>query len=255
MWCCVEPERIEKTTPIMSAMAEGFGGKVCIGAPPDDGEIFAVWGQLWLALDMIPKALKSGRPFLQIDNGFVQPACGGPKGYYRISYNSLSPVMIEDAPSARIPVKMAPWRTSGRHVILALPGNGFGRAIGLDMGLWIRHSQTALRRVTGRPIIIRPKKSGRTMDVDMANCWALVTHSSNVAVDAVLMGVPVFVAKTSPAVPVGNLDIAKLENPAMPDRTAWFNSLMAQQFTLGEMASGFARETMRAVMIDQRGSA
>jgi len=248
LWCCIEPARIEKTTPIMEAMAQGFGGKTCIGPPPDDGEMFAVWGQMWLALDLIPKALKSGRPFLQIDNGFVQPARGTLIGYYRISYNGLSPLLHDDPPATRINVPMLPWRASGSHVILALPGGGFGRAIGLDMGAWIQRSQSKLRRATGRHIIVRPKKSGRTIDADMRNCWALVTHSSNVAVDAVISGVPVFVAPTSPAAPVGNLDLAKMESPQMPDRGPWFDSLMAQQFTVDEMRSGLAREYMQMVI-------
>lgn len=248
LWCCIEPARVEKTTPLMEAMQQGFGGKVCIGAPPDDGEMFAVWGQQWLALDLIPKALKAGRPFLQIDNGFVQPARGTLIGYYRISYNGLSPVLLADAPTSRIKVAMAPWRTNGRHVVLALPGSGFGRAISLDMGTWIHASQTVLRRATKRPIIVRPKKSGRTMDADMRGCWAMVTHSSNVAVDAVLMGVPVFVAPTCPASPVGNIDLTKMETPNMPDRLRWFNSLMAQQFSVDEMRSGFARDRMQAVI-------
>lgn len=254
LWCCIEPERVEKTTPIMEAMAEGFGGKVCLGAPPDDGEMFCVWGQQWLALDLIPKALKSGRPFLQIDNGFVRPAQGTLIGYYRISYRSLSPVLLGDPPPSRIKVSLAPWRGIGRHVILALPGIGFGKAIGLDMGAWIQVSQTMLRRATARQIIVRPKKTGKPLGADLHGCWSLVTHSSNVAVDAVLAGVPVFVAPTSPAVPVGNLDLANLEAPAMPDRMRWFDSLMAQQFTVAEMRSGLACERMQMV-IDQVESA
>jgi len=118
------------------------------------------WGQQWLTLDLVPRANRKGRPFLQIDNGFVQPARGTLIGYYRISYRSLSPVLLNDAPPSRIKVEMAPWRTAtaSGHVILALPGNGFGRAIGLDMGLWIHRSQKMLRRATLRRIIIRPKK-------------------------------------------------------------------------------------------------
>jgi hypothetical protein len=83
---------------------------------------------------------------------------------------------------------------------------------------------------------------------DLRNCWALVTHSSNVAVDAVLMGIPVFVAPTCPAAPVGNLDLAKLETPDMPDRARWFDSLMAQQFTVDEMRSGLAKEYLQMVI-------
>jgi hypothetical protein len=248
LWCCIEPARIEKTTPIMEAMAEGFGGKVCLGPPPDDGEMFAVWGQRWMTLDLVPAAIRSGRPFLQIDNGFIQSAKGTLIGYYRISYRSLSPVMLHNAPPSRIKVQMAPWRQKGQHLILALPGMGFGRAIGLDMPQWIHLSQTMLRRATRRPIIVRPKKSGRTIDADMRNCWALVTHSSNVAVDAVLSGIPVFVAPTSPAAPVGNIDLAKIERPEMPERGPWLDSLMAQQFTIDEMRSGLALEYMRMVI-------
>jgi hypothetical protein len=254
MWCCVEPERIDKTTPIMQAMAEGFGGEVIIGPPPDDGSPFAIWGQQWMTLDLLPRAIREKRPFLHIDNGYINSAKGGLTGYYRITYRGLSPVLLRDPPAPRFDVAMAPWRRIGRHVLLALPGAGFGRAIGLDMGTWIHHSQTVLRRSTRRPIIVRPKKSGRTIPADMQNCWAVVTHSSNVAVDALLCGVPVFVAPNSPAAPVGNLTLADLERPAMPERETWLASLIAQQFTLGEMRSGLARDMMMKVVAQVDGA-
>jgi hypothetical protein len=247
IWCCIEPERQEKTTWLMEAIARGFGGKVCLGDPPDDGEPFVVWGQMWTALREIPKALRSGRPFLQVDNGYYEAGRGFPVGYYRLCCNGMSARFIQDAPPSRLRVKMRPWRTEGRHVILAIPGLGFGRAVGLNMHEWLMTCQLDLRKATDRTIIVRPKRSGRTLAQDFENCWALRTHSSNVAVDAVLYGIPVFVEPTSPAAPVGCLDLSKIEEPFMPDREAWVNSLMAQQFTVDELADGTARDFVRLV--------
>lgn len=248
LWCCVEPERIFKTTPIMEAMAEGFGGKLCLGEPPDDGEMFVLWGQLWTALKALPKAIAQGRPFLHIDNGYVEPARGGLIGYYRITYNGMSPVLLPDAPPSRILRHKVPWRRGGNHVLIALPGAEYGQAIGLQMQPWIDASQRAVRRHTERQLIVRPRVTHKALAVDLYRCWAVVTHSSNVAVDAVLNGIPVFVEPTNPAAPVGNLDLARLDSPAMPGRRPWFNSLMAQQYTIDEMRSGFAREFIGAVI-------
>lgn len=250
MWCCIEPARVAKTTPIMEAMAEGFSGKLCDGEPPNDGEMFVVWGQLWTALKAIPKALAQGRPFIHIDNGYVQPARGSLIGYYRLTYNGMSPVMLNDAPTSRVNVSMRPWRstTSDGHVLLALPGEEFGRAIGLEMTKWIRESQSRLHHYTNRVIRTRHRKATTPLARDLDNCWALVTHSSNVAVDAVLSGVPVFVEKTNPAAPVGNFDLTNMDWPEMPSRGPWFNSLMAQQYTIDEMRNGFASYYMSKVI-------
>lgn len=248
LWCCIEPERVEKTTPIMQAMARGFGGRTCLGDPPDDGEMVVVWGQLWTALRVIPQAIRQGRPFLHIDNGYIRPAKGTLTGYYRITYNGMSPVFLPGAPKARLRLHMESWRAQGRHVIIALPGENFGRALGLNMMHWIMQSQISARPHTRRQIVIRPRKTHKPLASDLQGCWALVTHSSNVAVDAVMNGIPVFVAPTSPAAPVGNFDLAKLEHPDLPDRRPWFNSLIAQQYTIDEMRSGLAREYLQMVM-------
>lgn len=245
---CVTPERPGKTSRIMEALKHGWDGpaQVVHGAPPDDGEPFVVWGQAWLAAEIIPQALREGRPFWQIDNGFFRPARGGDVGYYRFAYRGLAPVLLMDAPK-RLGVDMAPWRADGRHVVLGVPGEGFGRAIGLDMPEWTRRAHLELQRVTRRPIVVRHKTGARPLSADLRNAWALVTHSSNVAVDAVRAGIPVFVAATNPAAPVGVVGLGPIERPVMPERRGWWRSLMAQQFTLEEMADGTAARCLRLV--------
>ena len=248
LWCCIEPKRVDKTTPIMEAMAQGFGGKTCLGDPPDDGELFVIWGQLWTALTAIPRAIEQGRPFLHIDNGYINPGRGSLIGYYRITYNGMAPVFLPNAPKSRIRRTMPPWRTKGAHVLLALPGEEFGRAIGHKMEDWLDTIEVRVRQHTTRKVKVRPRKDKHPLDRDLLNCWALVTHSSNVAVDAVLSGVPVFTEPTNPAAPIANFDLSQIEQPLMPDRTQWFNSLMYQQFTVPEMRSGFAAMAMQEVM-------
>ncbi len=248
MHLCVTPERPDKSGRIMRALQQGWDSpaQVVDGDPPDDGQPFMVWGQTFLAAEIIPQALRSGRPFWQIDNGFFRSAHGGVAGYYRFSYRGLSPVLLHGA-QKRIHIEMAPWREQGRHIVLGVPGEGFGRAIGLDMPAWTRRARLELQRVTRRPIMVRHKAETRPLSADLRHAWALVTHSSNVAVDAVRAGVPVFVAATSPAAPVGVVGLGPIERPVMPDRTAWWDSLMCQQFTLDEMADGTAARHLRAV--------
>lgn len=255
LWCCASPERAEKTLWIMEALAAGTpGAKVISGEPPDDGQPFVVWGHVWPAHKIIPEALKSGRPFWYVDNGYIDPAKGQKQGYYRLTYRGFDPILLEGPPKARIlrrKALLAPWRGEGREIVIALPGATYGALAGLSMPDWIDGIRARVEAVTDRPIIIREKppfgKGGVPIEKALATAHALVTHSSNVAVDAVMLGVPVFVEPSSPAAPVGNLDLADIERPRRPDREQWFASLVAQQYSTDEMRSGFAWEMMERV--------
>jgi hypothetical protein len=91
----------------------------------------------------------------------------------------------------------------------------------------------------------------RPLAEDFTDCWAVVTHSSNIATDAVLGGLPAFVEKTAPTAPLGNLSLRNLDHPTLASRReidAWWSSLMCQQFTLAEMRSGLAHSYLSAVM-------
>lgn len=234
----------------MEAIRDGWGEpvKLVCGEPPDDGEPLMVWGQRLLAETLIPKAIAAGRAWWQIDNGFWDASDYRQQGHYRVTYRSLSPVLLDPAPMDRpdLPT-LAPWRENGRYVLFAHPGDGFGVALGLDMTEWIWRAWDGLRRQTKRPLMIRPKICRRPLATDLCGAWALVTHSSNVAVDAVLAGVPVFVEATSPAAPVARIGLSGIERPALLDRGPWLRSLACQQFTLDEMRDGTAFRCLTAV--------
>lgn len=253
MWCCIEPNRIEKTKRIMEALAAGWpGGRICIGMPPNDGGPVAVWGSKWLAAQIIPRALKIGRAFWHIDNGFTDSARGAAQGNYRFLYCSPAPVFLQDVTlrNARgVKIELSPWRKTGKHVLIAMPGGGFGAPYGVDIDNWCKTISRKVSAVTRRPIRVRWKDAGPPLADDLRDCWAVVTHSSNVGFDAAVAGIPVFVEPTSMAAPVGNLDLNDIETPKMPDRLAWWQSLSCQQFSIAEMRDGTAFRYLSAVAV------
>lgn len=234
----------------MRALSRGIGRaphQVIIGEPPEDDHPFVVWGQDWLTMRIVPQAVRRGRPFWHIDNGFWQPGRGSAHGYYRMTYRGMTPVLLpkgDDLRRATVP--LAPWRERGGHVLLAMPGVHFGMALGIDVPGWCAGIGEALSRHTDRPIRVRPRDSRIPLARDLAGAWCCVTHSSNVAVDAAIAGIPVFVAPTSPAAPVGRTDL-EIESPVTPGRNRWLRSLASQHFTVAEMASGVAWHWMRRV--------
>lgn len=116
---------------------------------------------------------------------------------------------------------------------------------------------------TDRPVIYRPKPSWRDaapidgtefsrapirLADELKRCFALVTHSSNAAVDAIRAGVPVIILGPGIARPVASCCIGDVENPCWPSeetRSQWLADLAYCQWTVEEMASGDMWETVR----------
>jgi hypothetical protein len=243
---------------MMEALAAGLGDephRVIVGEPPDDLSPLVVWGQEWLALRVIPPSARQRRPFFWLDNGFWDPARGTDRGYYRITYRSPSPVLLRDEGLREPTVALKPWRDDGKHVLFATPGIHFGMALNYDVAGWcdraLWHVHEQCERI-GRPLRIRPRDSKRPLADDLEDCWALVTHSSNVAVDAVIAGIPVFCQPSCPAAPVARLDI-NLAEPVTPDRAHWLRSLQSQHFLVSEMASGIAWRWMQRIAAEVDG--
>jgi hypothetical protein len=65
-----------------------------------------------------------------------------------------------------------------------------------------------------------------------------VAHGSIAAVEAVVMGCPVFVHDISAAALVGKTDFSQIENPVYPDREQWLHSLAYCQFNESELVDG-----------------
>lgn len=120
---------------------------------------------------------------------------------------------------------------------------------------WERNAVAALRKVTDRKIVYRPKPSwtgakpiegtsfsprSESLNDVLRDCHAVVTHHSNTAVDALVAGVPVFCLE-GVASPLALDDLASIENPVTPDgREQWAADVAWTQFSVKEMQCGLA---------------
>ena len=83
------------------------------------------------------------------------------------------------------------------------------------------------------------------LDVALQSAHALVTHSSNVAIEAACLGTPIFVDPASAAAPIGLTDLSMIETPVYPDRQAWLSHLAYSQFSMDEIRDGSAWRLLR----------
>lgn len=176
---------------------------------------------------------------------------GGPQSdRLRITARAYQKHLLDlDAPAgraARIGVELQPWREGGTHIMVVPPGEAIRALFGL--GNWEAETMARLKRATERQAWISRKGAEQPPLAErLRDCWAVVTWSSNVAVEAICAGVPAFVSSWSAAAPVaGNLAEleARIEAPRRPEREAWAESLAWGQFNLEEIRSGFARSVV-----------
>lgn len=244
-YLCITPERAAKTRMIQNAVAGSFPGSSMTLDDPPPGEPFVCWGHLWNSARIVPPAWEAGTPFYFIDNGYLEPANGTAKGYYAVTYRSFSPMLLDDPDMSRLPVTMKDWRdpatNSQGHILVCVPGPGFGKMFGWNIEAWVKGIGDRLRQMTDRKVVIRNKSSSVPLVVDMAGASVVVTHSSKAAVAAVREGIPCIVEPLSCCAPVCGSNLNELEKPPMPDRSKWWASMMCQQFTLDELRRGAAK--------------
>jgi hypothetical protein len=183
-------------------------------------------------------------------------------GYHKLAVNNRHPVAYfqnRKHPADRfaqfgIPVR--PWRREGRHILLAGMSEKAARAEGLNPEAWEREAVLHLRQLTDRPIVYRPKpnwpgaklipgtvmQDGNSIPLERAlsGCHAVVTHHSNVAVEALLAGVPCICPGGVASVLSGS-KMTQIESPPMPDgREQWAADLAYTQYSVEEMREGLA---------------
>lgn len=229
----------ELTSPVWcEAFAKGCGGPVETDGILRDRPV-ALFGspRLW---SLLTQARAEGRTWWYGDKAYF-----GRGKFYRITRNAFQHDGSGNAGPERFRrfgLSIAPWRTSGSHILVCPPGDRFQRLHGVED--WLERTLETLKTYTDRPIRVRPKPrliDGNSLAPDLEDCWALVTFMSNTAVEAVLAGIPVFVTGRSAASRMGLDDRSRIESPVMPDgREQWAWNLAANQWTLDEIRSGAA---------------
>jgi hypothetical protein len=236
---------------VIRAFASAVGCRIAYADDEPDVlcEIPVVWGVLRGSDRILARATEQGLYFFYIDHAYFDRGHGKS---YRIARNRYEAGPIRRCPSDRfdaLGIRMEPWRKSGREILVCPPTDYFMRAHGCED--WLESTLSALHELTDRPIIVRkkPHPGGEAVPLQKAleRAHALVTHSSNVAIEAACLGTPVFVAPSSAAAPIGRTDLSKVEDPAYPDRGPWLAHLAYNQFTFEEIGDGRAWRMLLAL--------
>lgn len=191
---------------------------------------------------------QSGRRWLYWDRGYNRRVfatdlpVGENGGMYRWHVGSFQMQTIRDVPDDRwraTKTDIWPWSKGGRHIVVAEPSETYQRFHGIEG--WTAQTVATLKRMTDRPLVVRDKEMqrfGRKLHEDLAGAHCLVTHGSNAAVEAAIMGCPVFVHPDSAAALVGKTDLTEIERPIYPDREPWLRALAYSQFDERELVDG-----------------
>lgn len=229
---------------VCTAFAAGGNFPVLTGARKlMPGPMFT-YGNLRGLGELLELAKRDGREWYYGDNGYFRP--GHYEGYYRITKNAEQHAGAGGAGPERwekLGKQILPWKKGGRFIMICPPGEKYAELHGFNRARWLAETTAAIRRHTDREIVERskPKKgeAGSSLWASLRDCHAMVTHSSNSAVEALLYGVPVFCTGPCAAAGMGSADVSTIETPRYPDdREQWAFNLAANQWTLAEMAAG-----------------
>lgn len=247
-WVYADPRK-RYSREVGAALAVGSGGRLIFDWQPRLGT--AIVSGMALAQQRVLSHPLS-RDWWQVDHGYWRRG-----EYYRLSHRRLWCDGLGEPDYARLDalrVAIAPPRTSGRHVLIAMQSAGFYRLWvgGVDHDAYQRHLVERVRQRTDRPIVCRLKPLGGVREPplaeQLADAWLVVTHSSAVALDALAAGVPVIV--TEPTFCAARLGTPweRVENPYRPsqdERRDLFARIAGHQWTLAEMRSGEVWERLR----------
>ncbi len=186
------------------------------------------------------------------------------EGFHKVSVDARHPVAYyrrPQHPCGRGPAFTLPNNVRGpdSHILVAGMSAKGALAEGYAPYAWETEIVREIRKYTNRKIVFRPKPSddGKPLipdsilsvpkteiGFDLRNCWALVTHHSNAAIDAILAGVPVF-CWGGVGYEFARQDLSLIESPdpGFPSWAAvraWLDDIGHTQFTVVEMRSGVA---------------
>jgi hypothetical protein len=157
---------------------------------------------------------------------------------------------------------LKPWRSLGTHILIFCQRpKGFNMFI--DQEAWLDNTISKIRQYSSRPIMIRmhpgdgtrekqiqkiQKKYGTTVTISthdnireaLVNCWCTVGINSTPNVVSAIEGIPGYVEDPvhSWAADVAFTNLAQLENPPLPDRTAWVSKIANIHWSNDEVKSG-----------------
>lgn len=229
---------------------------------------------------LFEKFRSSGKNVVVIDSGYIQR-----HKYYMVGLNGLNG--RAEFPRATSGIRavqngsydlLRPWRKNGDHVLLIGQVPWDASVEGTNHIQWIEDTINCFRKIGNqRELRFRPHpkvgleayvrylpmqgivniSTSSSLEDDLKNCWAVITFNSNVGVDAVLAGIPVFTADPGSMVrDVSNRTFPMNIEPAHScptgpkifERDKWLKWISYAQWTTEEMRSGECLNNLSTIL-------
>jgi len=267
IWSLSGKDRSQKIARALGAGASAVGYKALIRMDnvyrQPIGQIAAFYGYQKSFPRIMAEYIAADKTVVFVDLGYWGRRHGGRyNGYHKVAINSRNPdkyLMQYNRDATRIAmlgIKAMPWRSDGDFIIVAGMSDKSANSYGLKPEEWERWAVAELQKHTSRPIIYRPKPSwsgaspiagsefqpappSSDATAETFNgCHAVVTHHSNIAIDALVNGVPAF-CWDGAATCMSLQDLSQIEKPLRPDeRDQWLANIAWCQWSVPEIASG-----------------
>lgn len=223
---------------------------------------------------IVDQCIQQKKPVVYFDKGYTHRSWNnfGTEGYCRFSVNELHPtryimqMKCRDDRFRKLKLKLKRHRSKGKHIVFAGCTEKCGTAFGIDIHTFAKNTIQEVQRHTSKVVVYRPKKSndppppiegtiyshnGTKIMEELHEAHALITFTSNAAVEALMAGVPIYVLGPGIALPLANTDLSTIENPSFPDdqtRYQFFSNLAYSQWNLKEIANGDTWKYLATVM-------
>jgi|TARA_R110001592_G_scaffold309743_1_gene584130 hypothetical protein len=236
-----------------------------------DGDVAVIWSVLWRGRmlkyqNIWERYRKAGKPVVVLEVGGLLRNISFKIGINGINRDAdFANQTFDDQRWPLFKHELRPWNPTGDLIVICGQHDSSEQWKGLPrMSQWIEQQITEIRKYTTRPILVRPhprnvihfdenkfknvkvrlpKRDYMTYDdtdfkATLERTWAVVNHSSNPAMEAVMRGIPVFVSESSLCHNVGNIKLADINTPAMPNRLTWANKLAYTEWFADEIEQG-----------------
>lgn len=264
----------QNALPVCRAFAQGvvhssMGDKAVLRRDTDYDmkgyDVAAFWGYVQTCQRLVQMCRDQGIPFIYFDLPYWDHA-----EQFKVSINDRHPtayLMDRVMPADRwdkLGIKLAPWKINGKHILVAGMSGKAAWSWGMKDEEYERNIIPKIAAISQRPIIYRPKPSwpgstpipGSTYDKVtpitklLADAHIVVTHHSNVGVDALVAGVPV-IARRGAATHLGlpDTELERIETPLRPaGREQFVANLAYCQWTMKELSNGVCWRHVRTLL-------
>tara|TARA_Y100000385_G_C13060912_1_gene624360 strand:- start:465 stop:1334 length:870 start_codon:yes stop_codon:yes gene_type:complete len=243
-----------------------------------DGDVAVIWSVLWQGRMRNYKQIwqryrQANKPVIVLEVGGMRR-----NKSFKIAINGVNrkaDFANQDVDNTRWPLfnhTLKPWKQTGNKILILGQHDASEQWNGMpSMNIWFEQQINEIRKYTDRPIqvrphprnpigfdykkykdvsLVRPVMDRNTVDDTnfkdtLKDAWAVVNHSSNPAMEAVINGIPVFVSADSLCYDVGNHSLSDINNPKMPDRREWTEKLSYTEWFEDEIENGSPWQRIR----------